>query len=125
ICDRVGPFERGALAPLEPVKIRDPKVVREIPEAQLLDPLVYDAAFEHVLADVAPAFERARRERADLVGASANTLHQRSTLELARPAPGSADSSPWPTPHVLITRCCPNLSATEEPASTLRAAANC
>src|SRR5438445_6810484 len=119
IGDRVGPIQRGALASRESVEIDDFRITHEIPKAQFFDPLVDDAALEHVVTDVSPAVERAGCERADLVGGSGYTLHQRSTGEPGSPAPGSAGSSPWPTPHVLMTRCWPNVSATNEPSSTI------
>ena len=65
--DRVGPLEGGPLGIVEASEVRGLGLVRQIPVAELFDALVDDASVEDVLADVAPARERIRHERPDLV----------------------------------------------------------
>jgi hypothetical protein len=59
-------------------------------------------------------------ERARVVADAAH-----SAAPGASPAPASAGSSLWPIAQVLITRCWPNVSATNEPSSTISSSAKC
>jgi len=49
----------------------------------------------------------------------------RHSLAAFRPPRLSDGSSSWPTPHVLITRCCPYVSATNAPSSTISSSLKC
>src|SRR5439155_21796861 len=102
-----GPVGRAACGLAGRRGVRGRRVIREVAEAELLDPLVGHAAVEHVVVDAAPALARRGNEAADLVGRPGDPRGHRSTSVGARPAAGSAGSSPWPTAQVLMTRCWP------------------
>ena len=73
--DRVGPLERGTRWVVEACRVCHFGIVGEVPVAELLDALVGDAPIEDVLAYVAPARERVRHQRADLIGRRAEPRH--------------------------------------------------
>src|SRR5205814_8661016 len=105
--DRVGPLERGTRGVVEACRVCHFGIVGEVPVAELLDALVGDAPIEDVLAYVAPARERVRHQRADLIGRRAEPRHYDFGRAGARPASGSPGSSRCPTAQVLMTRCWP------------------
>ena len=92
--DRVGPLESGPLSFAEPREVHDLGVVRQVPVAELFDPLIDDASLEDVLAYVAPAREGSGHKAPDLVGRRPEPPHYGSDRARARPAPGWAGSSP-------------------------------
>src|SRR5205823_3716366 len=73
--ERVGPLERGTRGVVEACRVCHFGIVGEVPVAELLDALVGDAPIDDVLAYVAPACERVRHQRADLVGRRAEPRH--------------------------------------------------
>ena len=73
--DRVGPFESGTRGVVEAGELQHLGVVRQVPVAELLYALIGDASLDHVLAYVAPARERIRHQRADLIGGRAQAPH--------------------------------------------------
>src|ERR1051326_3778898 len=104
--DRICPVQRrtlatGVLLDVDCVRVRD------VREAELLHDLIDDTALQHLRFDERPAFARTvvQRER---VGGSEARAHSAAAFRPPRPTAGS---SSWPTPHVLITRCWPYVTA--------------
>src|SRR6266545_4081613 len=123
--DGVRPLECGALAARESLGLARVGFVRQEAEAQLLQGLIGDSGPEDARFDLRPRIASRGLKRADLVtGGTGESRHQRAA-PAARPAPGSPGSSLWPTCQVLMTRCCPKVTAMNEPSSTICASLKC
>src|SRR5439155_7730874 len=89
-------------------------------EAELLQRAVDEPALEHFALDERPRLGGALVQRERILG-----RHVRHSLAAFRPPRPSDGSSEWPTPQVLITRCCPYVSATNPPSSTISSSLKC
>src|SRR5207245_138386 len=63
--------------------------------------------------------------RLDLVPGAARVGLKVAYLVRRGPGESCHGSSPWPTCHVLMTRCCPYVTAMNEPSSTICASLKC
>src|SRR5207245_8435081 len=97
------PLERGALAVGEAREVHRPALAGEVAEAQLLQGAVRRSRAQHVLVDLPPDLACRGHEPAHRVGGRRDARH----------------SSPCPTAQVLMRRCCPYVTAMNDPSSTI------